>query len=79
MYQKVMYQKGTRAEHGEDGAKKQGFAKTRGMYFQDSLRKLCRMLTSFAVLSPRFGFGFLLYESYYYSTYTRRFLLYVPF
>jgi hypothetical protein len=32
-----MYKKGTRAEHGEDGAQKQGFAKSRGMYFQDSL------------------------------------------
>jgi hypothetical protein len=25
------------------------------MCFQDSLKKPCRMLTSFAVLSPRFG------------------------
>jgi hypothetical protein len=27
------------------------------MCFQDSLKKPCRMLTSFAVLSPRFGTG----------------------
>jgi hypothetical protein len=32
-----MYQKGARAGDGEDGAKKQGFAKSREMYFQDSL------------------------------------------
>jgi hypothetical protein len=28
--------------------------KSMEMYFQDSLKKPCRMLTSFAVLSPRF-------------------------
>jgi hypothetical protein len=32
-----IYKKETLAEHGEDGAQKQDLAKSRRMYFQDSL------------------------------------------